>query len=162
MKNKKMTHLLAAAALAALPLTGLVGCDKSEPTPDTPKAVDNAMDKAKNSGDDVKDKVDDIKENTKDSAANAADTASDMAADAKNKVGGMTDVMSKNMTDMLNQVQSSIDDKQYSTADATLKKVEGMSDKMPAAMKTKVAELRSKLDAAMKASKDADNMGAGK
>ena len=165
MKNTKMSHLLAAAALAALPLAGIVGCDNSEPTPDTPAAAEKQMDAAKTSGadaEDVKDKMQDTVENTKDAAAGAADKASDMAADAGDKAGGMTEMAGDQASKMLNQVQGYIDDKKYDLADSTLKKVEGMTGKMPEALQTQVKNLRQQLNTAMAASEKGAMEGAGK
>ncbi len=162
MKTIKINHLLAAAALAALPLGGLVGCDKSEPTPDTPAGARKQMDDAKSSGEDVKDKMQNTVENTKDAATDSADKAKEMAADAKDKTGGMTNMAADQATKMLGQVQTAIDNKKYDMADSTLKKVEGMSSSMPEALKSQISNLRQQLDTAMAASKTAMENGAGK
>lgn len=162
MKTIKINHLLAAAALAALPIAGLIGCDKSEPTPDSPAAANKQMDRDKASGEDVKDKMQNTVEDTKDAATDSADKAKEMAADAKDNAGGMTSMAADQASTMLKQVQTFIDDKKYDMADSTLKKVEGMESNMPEAMKSQISNLRQSLNTAMAASEKAMENGAGK
>jgi small-conductance mechanosensitive channel len=139
----------------------LVGCEKEEtktPTPPAAPAQPQAtgtgvvpgqeeMKKAAGNAADTAEKAAGEASKTAGDTAKAADDAAKGAADAAKATATDSD-MAKEAQTLLDQVKTYIGEKKFDDADAALKKLEGMADKLPATISGQLPALRKSLDAA--------------
>jgi hypothetical protein len=119
------------------------------------KAGDAASDTAKTAADNASKTAGDIAKGAGDAAKGATDAATKApdAASAKGAADAASataqdSAAAKQAETLLEKVQTYIKEKKFDDADAALKQVEGMQDKLPASVKAQLPTIRKSLDTA--------------
>ena len=140
--NKRVIAILISA-------TVLVGCKKEEATPTTPPGNVGGTPSKPSMIDQAKNQAADVARGAAADASKTADASADLTKDAAKK---------------LDDIKQYIADKKFDQADAALKTLEGMKDKLPQAVQDQLGNVRSLLDKAKTAGaiKTPELLGAGK
>jgi len=135
----------------------LVGCSKEETTP-TPAPTPSSPPKQPQAGAGAGEEMKKADAAVSDTANKGADTAAKTAGDTAKGVADAaktgTDTAAKAVSaadteanTLMAQVNQYIKDKKFDDADAALKKLEGMQDKLPESVKTQLPTARKAIDA---------------